>query len=281
MTDDRFEEEIAAIRDDRASGASELARRALTNLAQSARTAGPGEVGKLRKGLCDRAEALSAVRPSMAPLVTLTHRFRDALNEIETDDTEEFLSSAADCAETLIHQSRTAGKTAARKAANLIGPRRHVLTISDSSTVRATLEDLAPDATVTVAEARPLCEGASLAERLADAGVGCTLITDAQMAVAARDADCALIGADTILPDGSAINKAGSHLLALAAREAGIPFYVVAESFKRLPDGHALPVMEEMAASELGYPEDTGYRVRNIYFEAVPATLISELITEE
>jgi len=51
-------------------------------------------------------------------------------------------------------------------------------------------------------------------------GVGVTLITDAQAALFVGGADLVLLGADALSTRG-AVNKAGSHLLALAARAAG------------------------------------------------------------
>ena len=120
-----------------------------------------------------------------------------------------------------------------------------------------------------------------MAEALAQAGVETMLVTDAQMALAAEEAEAAVIGADALTADGGAVNKVGSHLLALAAKAAGIPFYVVAESFKRLPADAPPPVHEEMDPDELGHRLDEAVRQRNTYFEAVPAELITAIVTEQ
>ena len=78
-----------------------------------------------------------------------------------------------------------------------------------------------------MSEARPLNEGVRTARRLAEKGVSVTLITDAQMGLFVREAEAVVVGADSVLPDGSLVNKIGTHLLALAAREAKVPFYVM------------------------------------------------------
>jgi len=58
-----------------------------------------------------------------------------------------------------------------------------------------------------------------------------TLITDAQAAVFAGSVDLVLLGADALTEVG-AVNKVGSRLIALAAREAGAPVYACCDSGK-------------------------------------------------
>ena len=281
MTPEDFERFAAEIAADRSTGAAELARRALGALAESART-GPGEdAAALRRMLEARAYRLAGSRPSMAPMRTLPRRFLAALSRIEAEEVGALRSEAAAAAEGAIAASREAAERAADAAAAEIGPDRTLITLSDSSTLRALFERLAPDVRAIVAEARPLCEGAAMADALAEAGIETTLVTDAQMALFVGEADAAVVGADALTPDGAAVNKAGSRLLALAAREAGIPLYVVAEGFKRLPDEASEPVYEEMAPAELGHTAADGLDIRNIYFETVPASLIARIFDGE
>lgn len=55
-------------------------------------------------------------------------------------------------------------------------------------------------------ESRPLCEGVSLANALAAAGVGVTVITDAQAGAFMAEADLVLVGADSLTAD-AVVNK--------------------------------------------------------------------------
>uniref|UniRef100_A0A383WBQ4 Nudix hydrolase domain-containing protein n=1 Tax=Tetradesmus obliquus TaxID=3088 RepID=A0A383WBQ4_TETOB len=91
-----------------------------------------------------------------------------------------------------------------------------------------------PGLSVIVCESRPLCEGVSMARRLAAAGLNVTLITDAQAGVFVEQADVVLLGADAVTPDG-VVNKVGSRLLALAAKAAGVPVVAVTECLKVSP----------------------------------------------
>lgn len=131
-----------------------------------------------------------------------------------------------------------------------------------------------------VSESRPLCEGYSLARRLPGWNLDTTLITDAQIGLFAAEADLALVGADSLLADGSVVNKAGTYLLALAARDKSIPFYVCCESFKRRTADMAAFRLEEMSPAELGAPELPSVTLRNVYFDVTPPSLVTGWISE-
>ncbi|WIA12133.1 hypothetical protein OEZ85_012206 [Tetradesmus obliquus] len=116
-----------------------------------------------------------------------------------------------------------------------------------------------PGLSVIVCESRPLCEGVSMARRLAAAGLNVTLITDAQAGVFVEQADVVLLGADAVTPDG-VVNKVGSRLLALAAKAAGVPVVAVTECLKvspgpvsavALPNASLQEGEEEKEASEV------------------------------
>src|SRR5512138_240484 len=78
-------------------------------------------------------------------------------------------------------------------------------------------------------ETRPLLQGSRLtAWELSRAGVPVTVIADGMAASRLRrgDVTCVLVGADRIAANGDVANKIGTYGLALAARAAGVPFYV-------------------------------------------------------
>jgi translation initiation factor 2B subunit (eIF-2B alpha/beta/delta family) len=159
------------------------------------------------------------------------------------------------------------------------------VTLSFSSTVLETL--LAHRdrlRRVVVAEGRPRQEGRLLAARLAEEGLPVELATEAQIPLAMAEADLALIGAGCFLADGSAVNKVGSCLLALSARQERRPFFVLADTLKLAPWTPEAPppgVWEEGEWSEVWPEAPEGLRVRNAIFEAVPAALITKYITED
>ncbi|MBS0601161.1 MAG: hypothetical protein JSR94_07995, partial [Proteobacteria bacterium] len=154
-----------------------------------------------------------------------------------------------------------------------------VLTHGWSTTVLACLAQIAAlgGLRVICTEARPLNEGRQLAARAAGLGVPVTLITDAQLALAATAADVVLVGADTVLVDGAVVGKAGTWPMALAARAVDIPFVVAAESCRRSPE---LSVsLEDQDPAEVGAPLP-GVMLRNRRFDVTPPDLVTAWIDE-
>lgn len=155
------------------------------------------------------------------------------------------------------------------------------------------------DVFVYVDETRPRGQGARLtAWELVQEGIEHAVITDGGVASELRRGrvDVVLVGADRIAANGDVANKVGTYPLALAARAAGVPFYVAApaSTFAPLtPDGDAIPI-EARAQDEVLYvegPDDAGIlrRVRvvapgatamNPAFDVTPAALITGIITE-
>jgi len=281
MSHAEFNHEIAAIRDDRSHGASELARRCLMVLARVARAQPAEHPAGLRERLFHLSGQLAETRPSMTPIRNLLRRWEDALAVGDDPDLAAARDRAAEAAAALIAASRQAVAACAAHAARLIGADRTVMTHSFGSTVLETCRLLKDRGLRTiVTEARPLEEGRRVAERLAAWRVPTLYITDAQMGLFVARADAVLVGADSVLADGSVVNKAGTYPLALVARERGVPFYVCCESFKRRDTRDPPPELEEMAPAELGVPDWPGVTVRNVYFDITPGRLVTAWIDE-
>src|SRR5579884_371410 len=143
---------------------------------------------------------------------------------------------------------------------------------------------------VLVDETRPLLQGARLTTwELGEAGIPHRLAVDsaAAWAMATRQVDCVLVGADRISADGSVANKIGTYGLALAARHHGIPFIVVAPESTRDPattTGRDI-VVEQRTAAEITYIGDIatapqGTAVFNPAFDVTPPELVSAVVTE-
>jgi translation initiation factor eIF-2B subunit delta len=277
----QFNLAIAEIRGDRGCGASELARRCLAILADAARALPAADAADLRERLLALAAGLAMARPSMAPIQNLLRRWREGSGIDTGMDLSLARRAAAERAEILIDASRRAVTECAAQTARLLGPGRTVMTHSLSSTVAEVCRLLKDGGLrMIVTESRPLNEGGRLAERLSAWQVPTLYITDAQMGLFVAQADAVLVGADSVLADGSVINKAGTSLLALAAREWGVPFYVCCESFKWRGAGESPPELEEMAPAELGAPGWPRVTVRNVYFDLTPARLVAAWIDE-
>jgi len=136
---------------------------------------------------------------------------------------------------------------------------------------------------VVVTESRPLFEGRVVAQELSALGIPVTLAVDAAMGYMMKAADICVVGADSVLSDGSVVNKIGTFPLAMSALQHKKPFYVLCEKSKfdlrSIFEAHR--DMEEGDQSEV-LPDQHGplLTVRNPYFDTTPGTLVSEVITE-
>lgn len=200
------------------------------------------------------ARRLLAARPSMAALANRVNR---AMAEADTSAAVERAATEG------IVRAYDADEAAAALAAETVGDGR-VLTLSRSGTVRAAL--LAGRPAVDVLASRPGGEGLAVAAELTDAGLAVSSYPDAAVydRLASGEVDAVLVGADSVGPDGSLVNKVGTRAAALAAERAGVPCYAACASDKIRPagaDGDAAPPFEPQ-------------------FDLTPPRLVTAVLTE-
>ena len=154
------------------------------------------------------------------------------------------------------------------------------------------------DVHVYVSETRPRNQGLLTAWELRQHGVPHTVIADnsAGFLLARGDVDAVIVGADRIAANGDVANKVGTYMKALAARDAGVPFYVAAPrstiDFNCLR-GDCIPI-EERDGDEVriakgvdaeGMPGEirliaADQAVCNPAFDITPARLVTAIVTE-
>jgi ribose 1,5-bisphosphate isomerase len=133
-------------------------------------------------------------------------------------------------------------------------------------------------------ETRPLYQGRITAKELVDAGVTTTQVVDSAMrwVINSYNVDIIITGADAITSQGTVINKIGTRLLALAAREMDVPFYSAINLLKYDPETSIgkLSEIEMRAASEIWDKAPDGLNFLNPAFETVSHDLIDGIISE-
>jgi methylthioribose-1-phosphate isomerase len=152
--------------------------------------------------------------------------------------------------------------------------------------IRALHEDDALDHVI-VDETRPLLQGARLTcWELGQLGIEHRLACDgaAPFLISRGMADAVVVGADRVAANGDVANKIGTYSLALAAREAGIPFVVAAPESTLDPDtpsGAAIPI-EQRGDAEVTVPAaPAGTHALNFAFDITPRALVTAIVTEE
>ena len=263
---------VEEIAEDRESGASQLTIKAASLfLRLLEKKPSMGEISRFARLLAD-------ARPSMPSIANMAY--------MVLGDVERLTSAGMTLEEAVESAVRSAVKDYQRRlrdtikeAVKLLSGYRCILTHSYSSTIAAAIE-LCEDLKIIVTESRPRFEGVRLAERLASSGFDVTLIVDsaASYILERGEVDAVVVGCDAILDDCSIVNKIGTRMIALAAREVKTPFYVVADLWKAAVHGFSF---EEHSSMEVYGKDMEGINVRNPYFERVPPRLISKFITEE
>lgn len=270
---------IPTVREDTDHGASYVSLRALETLRD--RAAAAAATGEGYDSVATTARELCRARPSMGVVRTRIDR---VMAEADSDP-----GSVRDRAMKACAAAVRADEAAAERAASRLGDR--VFTLSRSGTVRSALEAAGPDA-VFVAESRPAREGVGVAERLAETeaetetetgnetGTDVTLLVDAAIEGLLADGtvDTVLVGADTVLEDGSVINKVGSRTAMRAGTAAGIDCYAVCSRDKIVPGTEFDPEFGPAAAV---YGGEADLAVYNPTFERVPPPAVSGIVTED
>ncbi|MGQ3411586.1 NUDIX domain-containing protein [Natrinema sp. LN54] len=259
-------------------GAAYLSVRALEVLRDRAgllvaerREFGPDPDGE-RDELAELAGRLLEARPSMAVLRNRVNRTMAGAAGADGG-----AAAVLESALSNVDRALTADEDAAATASErLTGS---VATLSRSGTVLEALRAAEPTR-VFVAESRPAREGIGVAERLAATIDGTvTVHTDAAVAhvLAREDIDRIAVGADTVLPDGSVVNKTGTRSLSVAADREEIPVSVVAATDKV---STREDVNLESGDQTAVYDGDASIDVLNPTFDVTPADCIDEVVTE-
>ncbi|PVX25543.1 MAG: ribose 1,5-bisphosphate isomerase [Candidatus Bathyarchaeum sp.] len=132
-------------------------------------------------------------------------------------------------------------------------------------------------------ESRPVFQGRITAKEMLDSEIKTTLIVDSAVRLFMNQVDLVVVGADAITSEGNVINKIGTSMVALAAKEARTPFYVVSELLKF---DHATVLgdyekIEERSSKEVWDAPPSELIVRNPAFDVTRREFIHGIICEE
>jgi methylthioribose-1-phosphate isomerase len=140
-------------------------------------------------------------------------------------------------------------------------------------------------------ETRPFLQGLRLtAWELAKDDIPVTVITDnmAGHVMKSGKVDAVVVGADRIAANGDTANKIGTYMVAVLAREHGVPFYVAAPLTTldmSLTSGDEIPI-EERDSMEVTHIREyqlapDGVNVHNPAFDVTPHQFITAIITDK
>jgi translation initiation factor eIF-2B subunit delta len=261
-----IERGIEEIRADRLHGASQLSRQALEVL-KLVIEKGSDTKDDFLEGLKNVGNRLIKVRPGMAPIANLVARLIyevfQVSKEKELDSLRNFAYSKT---EELERSSKIALEKAAAQGAEIIEDNDRIMTCSYSSTVKEIFRIVSggeKKVRVWILESKDKDKsyGKIMADELCREGIFARLVPDIAIKDCITEVRKVLVGADSVLRDGSLINGLPTYELALAAK-GKLPFYVVCETLKFNPRVSSMQVKLEEG------------------FDLIPPELITEIITE-
>ncbi len=261
----RLDRIVEEVRSDRSSGASELLISVLEELLSMLKQEDVGV-----SALEHFALRLQAAKPAMAPIFNLSNLILVSIEDLGSPAAR--LHGLVPAIESMLEEERTSPSRIAAFASKEIVA-TSLVTLSYSSAVIAVLSRLMEerDLALMVAESLPGGEGRRTAEIASSLGIETRVVPDSNLGVWVGEADAVVVGADAI-GHCHVVNKVGTSLLALAAKEHGVKAYSVGSWSKLSP----------LAVTDFGFCEDGGRGgviESTQVFEATPLTHFHRIIT--
>ena len=299
-----YEEVAEAIRKMVIRGAPAIGIAAAMGVALGASQSVGTSVADLDDDLQYICEVIGKTRPTAVNLFWAIERMRTTFQKNKhLNDVEKVKQILIDEALAIYEEDLTANRSIGRHGAELIQDGATVLTHCNAGAL-ATGGDYgtalgvirgARDAGKRVAviadETRPYLQGLRLtAWELQKDDIPVTVITDNMAGHVMKNGkvDAVVVGADRIAANGDTANKIGTYMVAVLAREHGVPFYVAAPLTTldlSLASGEEIPI-EERDPMEITHIRDhqlapEGVQVHNPAFDVTPHEFITAIITDK
>jgi len=263
-----FSKEIQKIQLDQSNGASQIAQNALDILKLYVKTTKISDYNSFIKNFTELGRQLFRARPNMAPVPNLIAEVVYEVNSLDACDLIFAKNFALSKIDDIYKKSKSAVKASAEFAAKKVADFDCVATCSYSSTICETFKiakHQKKSFKVFVAESKNdnVSYGKVLATFLSSIDVNVEEFTDKQISRHIPKATIVLVGADSVLSDGSVINGTPTFEVAVKAKEAGVPFYSVCETAKV----NMFSYLDKKVEVKQG-------------FDKVPANLLTGIITE-
>ncbi len=297
-------QEVAeSIRDMAVRGAPAIGATAAYGLALAAERSEAEDLEGLWADLDTASATLSAARPTAHNLSWALERLNERARALEDPTPDQVRQLMLAEAERIADQDVEINRAIGRHGAELIRDADTVihhcntgaLATVDYGTalgVIRTAHEQGKRIHVLVDETRPRLQGAKLtAWELEQYGVPYDIISDnaAGYFLSRGEVAGCFVGADRVAANGDVANKIGTYMLALAANDNRVPFYVAVPTSTidlQLASGAEITIEERDPDEVLGLqdhgvpvaPESS--RARNPAFDITPNTLVTAFVTE-
>ncbi len=270
---------LRELKDDNTSGASEFIDKVLEIIKFQLRLIHDPHKD-IRENIFNLSKQIIYTRPSMAPLINTMGYLIHDLEKINKNIIEERLSQFYIYREKIKESLELAFHSFLKESKKI--PLKVMLISYSSTIINLILRNKDFNLEIYVLESRPLLEGRKVAEILSQY-FKTHLIVDAAMGKFIDQIDVVLIGVDSILEDGSIINKIGTYPLAVLADSRKIDVYAVADSLKyNLKSHFGRDIIIEKKPIEEIYDKEiknTSLEIHNYYFDITPSIYFTGIIS--
>ncbi len=273
-------------------GAGKIARSAAYALQLQAEKSRALSVDDFWKEMKEAAKILYNTRPTA---VSLPNALRYVMNRAKIAysngaDLEQLRFIVINAAKEFIHNSENAVKRIGEIGAKRIEDGDVIMTHCHSKaaiSVMKTAWEMGKDIKVIVTETRPKWQGKITAKELASYGIPVIYVVDSAARHYMKMTDKVVMGADSITANGAVINKIGTALIALTAKEHRVWTMIAAETYKFHPETMLGQLVEiEMRDPTEVIPEEElrtwpkNITVWNPAFDVTPPEYVDVIITE-
>ncbi len=291
-----------AIRNMVVRGAPAIGVAAAMGIALGVKNSKAETVGELKPEFDRICEVMGDTRPTAVNLFWAIRRMREKFELLRVRSLPQLKQALIEEAQRMHAEDIAANQAMGRHGATLMPASGGVLTHCNAGAlatcgygtalgvIRAAVEQ-GKHIHVYADETRPFLQGSRLtAWELMKDGIPTTVISDNMAGAMMKQGKIGaiVVGADRIAANGDVANKIGTYMLAVLAKEHGIPFYVAAP-FSTVdldtPDGSSIPIEQRnprevthMAGKQM-VPDGIG--VENPAFDVTPAKYVSAIVTEK
>ena len=274
-------------------GAGKIARSAALALQIQAEKSKAKTADELWKELKEAAKLLHSTRPTAVSLPNALRyvMYRGKITYQDGADVEQLRFIVINAAKEFIHNSEKAIERIAEFGAKRIEDGDIIMTHCHSKAAIGVMKkawDEGKDIKVIVTETRPKWQGKLTAKELAEAGIPVIYVVDSAARHYMKMTDKVVMGADSITANGAVINKIGTALIALTAKEHRVWVMIAAETYKFHPEtmlGQLVEIEErdpyEVIPKEELETWPKNIVVKNPAFDVTPPEYVDVIITEK
>ncbi len=267
-------------------GARNVAIEAIKSLETGTKQSTAKTKQEFLKELSEAKEVLFDSR-STEPLMRNAVRF--LIQEVESKDTDvvsSLVERVSKVTGKFLEGLKQSKQTIAVVGSKRISDGSKVLTHCHSSTAMKILKQAKSDGKqfeLFCTESRPVFQGRITAKEMVEAGIKTTMFVDSAVRHFINKVDFVVVGADAITSEGNIINKIGTSMIALAAKEARTPFYVATELLKFEPATVLgdYEKIEQRNPNEVWNSPPDGLVIKNPAFDVTRREFIHGIICEE